>query len=625
MKKALSLILSFVMVLSVFAPISAFAGSIDMGEMVEKNPLYAGTYEAKGSLTGLTTASTKKTYNGKTYISEGKEFYNQAKKYIDARSSGFTLYYYSKTRLHPNSVLEMNTMRNKILAMLEDMLMGATDDQLSVNCYDGDYSRWALDSFGVKQDGFTIDYTGSNYYLYTFKLMITYNDTAAQEAKVDQAVDAFIKTIQGKDYSDYEILGLIHDYICNKTTYDYDALKNVEAHRHAFTAYGALVLGECVCQGYSLAFYRICKELGYKVRFVSSDPNIGCHAWNIVQIDNKYYFVDLTWDDGNIDDGDTDNARQYFLVDYDDLRANDKSSGAHTLFDELYDNSYFNKNYFNQLDDESYDYDKEGLISTCPIKLSKILYNYSGAANKPAVTVSDKDGIFLTEGVDYTISYSANTNCGRAKTVITGLGDYNGLKSTRVFNIRPGKMGKLSTVSGTRTSSSLTLTWAKPAGNVSGYQIQKYENNEWKHVAYINSASTLSYKVSSLSAAKAYKFRIRAFTYLTKLRYYGEVSASYTTCTVPKTISISSLSTKSKAVTVKWKKTTCTGYEIQYSQKSNMSSSKTVTVKSSTATSKKIGSLKKGKKYYFRIRAYKTNGSVTYKAPWSGKKSIVVK
>lgn len=65
---------------------------------------------------------------------------------------------------------------------------------------------------------------------------------------------------------------------------------------------------------------------------------------------------------------------------------------------------------------------------------------------------------------------------------------------------------------------------------------------------------------------------------------------------------------KGKKLTVKWKKDTrATGYEVQYCLKKNFKSGvKKVNIKKNKTTSTTIKSLKKGKKYYVRVRAYKT-------------------
>ncbi|MGN0521821.1 MAG: fibronectin type III domain-containing protein, partial [Eubacterium sp.] len=80
-------------------------------------------------------------------------------------------------------------------------------------------------------------------------------------------------------------------------------------------------------------------------------------------------------------------------------------------------------------------------------------------------------------------------------------------------------------------------------------------------------------------------------------------------------------------ITVKWKKATCTGYQIQYSTSSKFTSgtTKTVTVSKSSTVSKTISKLKSNKKYYVRIRAYKTVNGTKYYGTWSKAKSVTTK
>jgi len=96
--------------------------------------------------------------------------------------------------------------------------------------------------------------------------------------------------------------------------------------------------------------------------------------------------------------------------------------------------------------------------------------------------------------------------------------------------------------------------------------------------------------------------------------------------------SISKISPSKKAFTVKWKKASSsarkqiTGYQIQYSTSSKMTSPKKVTVSKSTATSKKISSKIKAKKtYYVQLRTYKKIGSSYYYSTWSSAKKVKTK
>ena len=91
--------------------------------------------------------------------------------------------------------------------------------------------------------------------------------------------------------------------------------------------------------------------------------------------------------------------------------------------------------------------------------------------------------------------------------------------------------------------------------------------------------------------------------------------------TKAKIVSVKSVS--KKGVKITWNKVkTAKGYQIKYSAKKNMTDAKTVT---SGALSKKITKLKSGKRYYFKVRAYKTaDGSRIY-GGWSSTKSVKVK
>lgn len=97
---------------------------------------------------------------------------------------------------------------------------------------------------------------------------------------------------------------------------------------------------------------------------------------------------------------------------------------------------------------------------------------------------------------------------------------------------------------------------------------------------------------------------------------------------VPEKTTLSSVSAKSKGFSVKWKKQTknTTGYQIQYSTSGSFSSgNKTVTVSKNSTTSKVISSLKAKKKYYVRIRTYKSAKGKKYYSTWSSKKSVTTK
>ena len=88
------------------------------------------------------------------------------------------------------------------------------------------------------------------------------------------------------------------------------------------------------------------------------------------------------------------------------------------------------------------------------------------------------------------------------------------------------------------------------------------------------------------------------------------------------TTTITSIKAQNKAFTVKWKKkSSITGYQIQYSTNSKFKkNNKKIKIKNAKTVSKKITKLKASKKYYVRIRTYQGKKY----SKWSKVKSIKI-
>lgn len=117
------------------------------------------------------------------------------------------------------------------------------------------------------------------------------------DSKVEEIVAAG-KQIGG----DYEKIKYVYDYIKNNCSYDFDvASKNQDklskTEQMAHTAYGALVNGKAVCDGYAKAFQLILNKIGYECAIVSGEAEGGRHAWNVIKVGKDYYYCDVTWDD----------------------------------------------------------------------------------------------------------------------------------------------------------------------------------------------------------------------------------------------------------------------------------------------------------------------------------------
>jgi hypothetical protein len=85
----------------------------------------------------------------------------------------------------------------------------------------------------------------------------------------------------------------IHDYLAENIRYDHSVLPKASSH----TAYGALVLGEGVCDGYAESFKYLLDLIDLDNHLIFGSVNGDAHAWNLIKIKGNYYHFDLTWND----------------------------------------------------------------------------------------------------------------------------------------------------------------------------------------------------------------------------------------------------------------------------------------------------------------------------------------
>lgn len=102
----------------------------------------------------------------------------------------------------------------------------------------------------------------------------------------------------------YDFVKSVHDYLCNNASY-------INDYASCHDAYGTLVNGVAVCQGYSEAFKIFCDKYKIPCVCITGTANGGAHMWNAVQMDDgKWYLLDITWDDQD----DLGIYRDFFLI-----------------------------------------------------------------------------------------------------------------------------------------------------------------------------------------------------------------------------------------------------------------------------------------------------------------------
>lgn len=131
--------------------------------------------------------------------------------------------------------------------------------------------------------------------------------------------------------TDYEKLEIINDYLVEYCEYLSEAMELPEAHTTAFTAYGALIEGQAVCEGYTNAVQLYCEAVDIPCVKVTGIVDGGNHIWNAVYLENKWWMLDTTFNDP-IGIQDENDRLRFFLIDMDTFA----EIGLHT-----YDNAPF--------------------------------------------------------------------------------------------------------------------------------------------------------------------------------------------------------------------------------------------------------------------------------------------
>lgn len=236
------------------------------------------------STEGISTLENSSTVNTK------KAFMKKLHDYMNKRVTNFTIVFNgSYTKIYKNDIKAMFSQAWNI------------DNKNTSD--DFDYLYGNIDTYSFRIPTYSNNKSVFNFYM-------TYRESGAQLKKVNKKVKKALNSLKLTGKSRLEKLRLIHDYIANNVSYDTSLSK--------FTAYDGLVSSAhaTVCQGYALLYYKMCTDAGIPCRFVGGYGTTGgnriSHAWNLVKLGSKWYYVDVTWDD--TDRTSKPYVYEYFLV-----------------------------------------------------------------------------------------------------------------------------------------------------------------------------------------------------------------------------------------------------------------------------------------------------------------------
>jgi len=177
---------------------------------------------------------------------------------------------------------------------------------------------WALDAnvdyqHDVDPTIFTIKFNGRNMQDQNQEVKNKIDDLVAEASKLTTDVDR---------------LKFLNNYIVDNCEYSNAATKNPSKYANAFTTYGCLIEGSAVCEGYANAVMLFCEKLNIPCVKVLGTANGSNHVWNSVYINDRWWMLDITFNDPNNKKDESDRYK-YFLLDVDAF--NEKKSHTYDI------------------------------------------------------------------------------------------------------------------------------------------------------------------------------------------------------------------------------------------------------------------------------------------------------
>ena len=232
----------------------------------------------------------------------------------------------------------------------------------SYNLQDGACSITSNGLVTAKKAGTTEYWAKYGDALYRCVVVVNQAGETALSKKVVEIADKF------RHLSDVDKVMAVHDYLIDHIEYS-------NPHIRSF-AYGALIEGKAVCQGYAQSLAMILNNLNVECHTIvamTKGSNPVLHEWVRVKLDGEWYYIDLTWDDTPWAE---DKNYKYFLINT-DMISRDHETGYSLAGGPEVDGSKY----------LYYAYKKQGIFAETKDDIDKIIRDQINATNQSYTTV----------------------------------------------------------------------------------------------------------------------------------------------------------------------------------------------------------------------------------------------
>lgn len=298
-----------------------------------------------------------------------------------------------------------------------------------------------------------------------------------------------------------------------------------------------------VCEGYARAFKVLCSYAGIPCVLVDGNAG-GPHMWNNVKLGNAWYAADVTWNDTGV----PANLQTFLLVGAGTVFGGQRFDQSHVVENRVFDDrnpggvAFTNGPVLSEAAFVSSTATPAVSVQLPPataapkrklasMALSKTSYTFTGKVRKPAVTVLGEGGVRLVQNRDYTVKITGNQkSVGSYRVTVTGINSYAGslAKSYKIVAPSVKKVAKPTLKSSKKKT--LTTTWKRVTGNVTGYQVQACTSKKFKKsvskktvklTTKTKKSKTLKVTLTKLKSKKTYYVRVRAYYKIGGKTFYG--------------------------------------------------------------------------------------------------------
>lgn len=288
--------IGFIFLCSVILGGCVFLPEIKQDVVLEKNELVTESplpYEKEETDLKAQEAEGHKDGNEETSLEssgeENREFTDELKAEMMRKQQ--ELYYFS------NLEITQQNLYVEILYALENYIEGMKVSTTDTDQIDKVFQCVLMDHPEIfYTDGYSfVKYTlGEDVKKIVFKGTYIY-DREEKESKEQQIEKAALNMLTklDADATDYEKVKYVYEAVIHNTEYDMEAEDNQNIC-------SVFLNNASVCQGYAKAVQYLLTKLNVPATLVIGTVETGeGHAWNLVKVNNEFYYVDATWGDAS--------------------------------------------------------------------------------------------------------------------------------------------------------------------------------------------------------------------------------------------------------------------------------------------------------------------------------------